>query len=138
MIKRFKDFILFESLMDKDYHISDKKTVNKFMQKIIKAGKVNGRYILLGYRNELKDFALSFKKYKKGEISKKELGKRWISFLKLLGITAPTIIHSVLTITIILAFKKWGLERYLPDAFQDDYGKKKEIISDDVLTQIET
>lgn len=115
----------FESRMDINYHNVDKSSINDFVDKILKVGKVNGKYILNGYKDELKDFVVAMNKWRRGDITKKELGRRWISFLKLLGISAPTIIHSFLTLSIILSFKKWGLERYLPDAFKDDYVKLK-------------
>ena len=118
MIKKFIEYMKFESLMDKDYHTQDKRVLNDFISKIYKFSEVNGRYILEGQRDELKDFVGSIRKYNKGEITKKQLTKKFVSFLKLLGITVPTIVHSVITIAIILSFKKWGLERYLPDAFQ--------------------
>jgi len=117
MIKKFK---LFESRIDNEYHRIPKSNV--FVNRIINSGKINGRYILNGYKNEFNDFILSIKKYNNGEITKYELKRKFISFLKLIGMSIPFITSTTLGITIILLFKKWGLERYLPDAFQ---GEKK-------------
>jgi len=114
---------LFESRVGLDYHKNSKDKdyiLRDFMNKIYKQGKINGRYILTSYRDEFIDFVKSIKKYNKGEITKKELRKKYISFLKLMGITVPFLVSVSLTLTIVMSFKKWGLEKYLPDSFKKD------------------
>jgi len=103
-----------------NYHSNKDKILQDFINKIYKKGKINSRYILTSYRDEFVDFLKSIKKYNKGELTKKELRIKYISFLKLLGITIPFMVSISLTLTIVLSFKKWGLERYLPDSFKKD------------------
>jgi hypothetical protein len=117
----------FESRIDLNYHSNKERDVLKnLMTKAYKQSKVNGKYILTAYRNEFIDFVKSIRRYNKGELTKKELKGKYISFLKLMGITIPLMVSMSLTLAIILSFKKWGLENYLPDAF------KKEIEQDEI------
>ena len=98
------------------------------MNKVYNKGKINSKYILTSYRNEFVDFVQTIKKYNKGEITKKELSIKFISFLKLIGMTVPIITNTTLTIFIILSFKKWGLDRYLPDSFKKEIEEDKRLI----------
>lgn len=111
---QYFESLKFNSFKDRNYLLRD------FINKIYKKGKINGKYILTSYRDEFTDFVSSIKKYNKGEITKQELKRKYVSFLKLMGITVPFLLSISLTLTIVLSFKKWGLERYLPDSFKRD------------------
>jgi len=118
MIKEFNEFLM-ESVGD---------DIKSFGRKIYNTTKINAAYIMTGYKKEFMDLVNDINSYSKGEITKKELTHQFVSFLKLLGITSTVVIHSFLTIAIIIAFKRWGLTKFLPDAFQDEDKKIDEKI----------
>lgn len=64
---------------DVHYYKSDKSNFFRLVKKLYKMSKVNGKYILNGYKTEFMDFVGSINKYSKGEITKKELTRRFVS-----------------------------------------------------------